>query len=632
MALDIITFDNQRGSAFFKAVGHPLCAPQAEALLAKLAAAKRAVAYDPQNTLAAFVALYPRARAHIKAVYAQDVSRFDSPTLGLPTLPITQLAKDDKADLLFAPVYDAARVLHLLRRALPAGCQTLALDEMRLPDRFLADKRNYLNPINFATNFLFFRDQENAHTRLVTANYWSAYGAKAPFVWARVFDENGKALADFEKPLGDANAVFCLDSAEVRREHNLPPFCGQAFLHVAGAAGHDIVKYVVDTYGDDGDVLSCTHDANSFPADLYAGLPAPAKGEKIIFWAQNSHPTEIPANAVAINVMGEKTEARYPHAIAPFATHAIDVGEMLPNVAWPRQLEAQAGRHFVRPRYEAISANGRRRINHVNVERVDLSPDANLPHLAKWVGKGHILPAPLLPRAQYVSECLPTPMSTAQQNLPLLAVAYNAQGQEAGREFLGCLPRNHAKVLNLGELAAGLADDEHGHIELLYDFSAGGEGDGWLHSLFRYTDKASGHAAETSFGSHMFNHLITYKNEPQSYKGPPPGLSTRLFLRIPPPPVRAFCHLIYPVGVEWDAKSSTVLELKNAKGELLAESPLAIPAGGSHVFYCDEVFSSQELSRAAGGYVVIRDANCRLFGYHGARRNGAFALDHMFGF
>jgi hypothetical protein len=34
-----------------------------------------------------------------------------------------------------------------------------------------------------------------------------------------------------------------------------------------------------------------------------------------------------------------------------------------------------------------------------------------------------------------------------------------------------------------------------------------------------------------------------------------------------------------------------------------------------------------------GAYVIIRDTTCRLFGYHGLLNgNGAFSLDHMFGF
>ena len=69
-----------------------------------------------------------------------------------------------------------------------------------------------------------------------------------------------------------------------------------------------------------------------------------------------------------------------------------------------------------------------------------------------------------------------------------------------------------------------------GHAELVYDFRDGGEADGWLHALFRYEDRRSGHVAESSFGAHIFNTVMTYKDEPQSYSGPPPGLTTRLFL------------------------------------------------------------------------------------------------------
>ena len=63
-----------------------------------------------------------------------------------------------------------------------------------------------------------------------------------------------------------------------------------------------------------------------------------------------------------------------------------------------------------------------------------------------------------------------------------------------------------------GDIAAGNSPGDSpweagpwGHVELIYDFAAGGEADGWLHSLFRYEDKRSGHTAETSFGAHMFN-------------------------------------------------------------------------------------------------------------------------------
>ena len=643
MALAIETFSNQTGggSAFFKAVGHPLCLELAHGILGKITAARRAAAFDPQQTLAAFLAVHSAINGHktedkLQAVYAQDVLRFGESAASCKVSPITDLPNDD-IDLLFVPLFDAEFLVKQIRPILPAHCAVITLDDMRLPERFLADTRRYLNPVNFATNMLFFREQQGLHTRLVTANYWSAYGAKEPFVWGRLFDGDGNALADFEKPLGGAHHTFCLDSVELKRELNLDDFCGQVFLHVARAAGHDIVKYVADTYGDVANgktrELSCTHDANSWPADFYAGVPAPEAGDEVLLWVQNSHPAPIPAGVVGANIMGDEAAAYYGEEIPPFATHAINLGELLPNAVWPAQIEIRAGRHFVRPRYEVINRAGRRRINHANVERIDLSPDQNIPNLQKYCGKGYILPAPILPKAQYRSWCLPTPMSTGCATLPIAAAVYNARGEELARHFFGCLPRRHESLLDLSALAAKLDDNENGHVELTYDFRDGGAGDGWLHALFRYVHVASEHMAETSFGAHMFNHLLTYKNEPQSYKGPPPGLTTRLFLRISPPPTRTFCNLIYSVGVRWHDTSETHLELKNCRGEDVAQKVINIAAGGSFAFSCDEVFSPEEIATAGDlSYVIIRDSTCRLFGYHGAAIGDAFAFDHMFGF
>ena len=45
-------------------------------------------------------------------------------------------------------------------------------------------------------------------------------------------------------------------------------------------------------------------------------------------------------------------------------------------------------------------------------------------------------------------------------------------------------------------------------MELIYDFADGGEADGWLHGLFRYRERNSGHVAETSFGAHIFNAVL----------------------------------------------------------------------------------------------------------------------------
>jgi hypothetical protein len=174
----------------------------------------------------------------------------------------------------------------------------------------------------------------------------------------------------------------------------------------------------------------------------------------------------------------------------------------------------------------------------------------------------------------------------------------------------------------------------YGHIELVYDFSVGGEADGWLHALFRYRHRHSGHAAETSFGAHVFNTIMTYRDEPQSYSGRPPGLSTRLFLRLGEAGYDTFCHLIYPASRPWRAVSATEIILHNGAGDEVARTTLAIPCSGSRLWHHHEAFDAASRARAgAGAHVTIRDTTCRLFGYHGLRgRDGSFSLDHMFGF
>src|SRR5260370_8670821 len=117
--------------------------------------------------------------------------------------------------------------------------------------------------------------------------------------------------------------------------------------------------------------------------------------------------------------------------------------------------------------------------------------------------------------------------------LAIGALCYDPEGREVLKPPFGRLAGAHATALGLGEIDdLGLLDGGYGHIELVYDFSGGGEGDGWLHALFRYRHRQSGHAAETSFGAHVFNTILTYRDEPQSYTGRPPGLSTRLLLRL----------------------------------------------------------------------------------------------------
>ncbi|MDA0654032.1 MAG: hypothetical protein O2905_01720 [Proteobacteria bacterium] len=616
------------GTTLFKALGHPKSARLARDLVSELRGGGPIAVVDPDGAAEVFDAFYGLADCDIAGVYVQNVEDVGRRILGHAARPLSEIA-DTKATPFLAR-FDSRRLQQQLA-AVTGDAAMRGFDDIRLPGAWLGNARNYLDPLNFATNFAFLRDQDGHHTAVRSANYWGGYGAADPELWLCLFNADGDALAEWTQPLPHANGTYQIDSREVRARFGLGPFAGSLFLHALRARGHDVVKYALDTFGDGGDVLSATHDANAWPADFYAGVPAPDDGERVVLWVQNSHPMPIPARSIGVNVMGSDDVAWLDGEIPAFATRAVDVGALAPTARWPSQLEVHAGRHFVRPRYEVIGP-ARTRIAHANVERTDLAADPHLPGLANRLGKGFILPMPILPPDRYRTTVLPTPMARGQHDLPLAAIAAAPDGREAARRFLGRLPRGHRSLLDVDGLVNGDLGG-FGHLELVYDFADGGGADGWLHAIARYQDRETGHIAETSFGAHIFNILDVYKDEPQSYAGPPPGLTTRLFLRVGPAGTETLCHLIYAASKPWRAESDTHLILTAADGAEVATETIRIACGGSRLWRVDEVFDARARERAGENcYVLVRDTTCRLFGYHGLRTEAAFSFDHMFGF
>jgi hypothetical protein len=92
--------------------------------------------------------------------------------------------------------------------------------------------------------------------------------------------------------------------------------------------------------------------------------------------------------------------------------------------------------------------------------------------------------------------------------------------------------------------------------------------------------------------------------------------------------------LIYPASADWHAMSSTELHLVDGSGAVIATQDIQIACRGSATVRPDEMFGATLIAQAgAGGYVLVRDTTCRLFGYHGLMDGaGGFSLDHMFGF
>ena len=169
MSIAIETFSNVTGGvSFFKAVGHPMVAARARALIADIAAAGSVAIYDPHGLADAFAALHDCSALPIAEAFVQDIVKIGKPVLGHSAAPITDLAASG-SKAVFIVAFDSERLEHHIRHLVPAGMRVFSLDAMRLDDDMLTNRQRYLDPLNFATNFAFFRDGAGQHTRLVTA-------------------------------------------------------------------------------------------------------------------------------------------------------------------------------------------------------------------------------------------------------------------------------------------------------------------------------------------------------------------------------------------------------------------------------------------------------------------------------
>ena len=284
MPLRIDTFRNDiGGSSIYKAISHPLAGELARGLVAKLSANGRTAIYDPDGIIEAFETFYPLDGVELAGYFVQNVEHLNRRFRNLQAQPVTELPNARCGTVLVAS-FDDRKPLSQIKHLLPARAETVSFAALKTPSELQTVPDRYLSSLNFATNHVFFRDEGGHHSRLVSANYWTRYGAKKVRLWCRLFAEDGSVLATWFEECGAPESSLVIDSREIRARFGLPAFTGQLFVHAVGVAGHDIVKYALDTYGDDARVLSATHDANSWPADLYAGLPAPADGEDVVLW------------------------------------------------------------------------------------------------------------------------------------------------------------------------------------------------------------------------------------------------------------------------------------------------------------------------------------------------------------
>src|SRR5262249_7347097 len=149
--------------------------------------------FDPDDVVEPLFVMHPPPFTPA-GLFVQDVQGIGRPRAGLPGQPLTALAGSGARAVLVA-AFDAERSVGRIKPLLPRGALVLTLDEARLPVSLLTNRRRYLDRLNFATNLCFFREEAGLSTRLVTANYWSGYGAGDVRLWLRLFDRAGHVLS-----------------------------------------------------------------------------------------------------------------------------------------------------------------------------------------------------------------------------------------------------------------------------------------------------------------------------------------------------------------------------------------------------------------------------------------------------
>ena len=207
--LNIQTFDNRAGgNLLYKALTHPLAAEAIAWLYARM---RGPVAlYDPEGIAAPLLALHPISLA---GLYVHDVAAVGAVRAGHVARPLTELPQSDARTVLIA-AFDAGRIASRIAHLLPKSAELVSLDKVKLPDALLTNRARYLDKLNFATNFAFFRDANGLSTRLVSANYWSGYGGGGIRLWLRLFDETGNALATWEQEVASGPCGFSVESAK----------------------------------------------------------------------------------------------------------------------------------------------------------------------------------------------------------------------------------------------------------------------------------------------------------------------------------------------------------------------------------------------------------------------------------
>ena len=248
--------------------------------------------------------------------------------------------------------------------------------------------------------------------------------------------------------------------------------------------------------------------------------------------------------------------------VPPYATWRLDVEEACcPMLAGRSKSKFRPASISCARAMKLFPRNGHARISHPNVERNDLKPDRQtwrtrraawqIAYRARAGAAARTISRPRLCQRR----CRPGSRICRSKRWSMMRAA-NWPSINSAISSAAIPSRSTSTSLFKGEKL----DGGYGHIELVYDFAAGHEADGWLHGLFRYR-RPHRATRRKPVSARMYSTRCSptktnRKAMPARRRASARGFSCAWA----PQPYDTMCHLIYPASHPGMTTSDTSLD------------------------------------------------------------------------
>ena len=275
-------------------------------LYARLAGAGPVALFDPEDVAGALAVMHPDLPP-LEGLYVQDVQAIGRVRAGSCRAAADRPAAVDCARPCWSRRSTPSASSTASATSCPPAAEIVTLDDARIPEAMLTNPRRYLDRLNFATNYAFFREAARpVHPPRHRELLGRATARAQVRLWLRLFDAAGAVLAEWERGRparprrhrdrqrrGARALRACRSSpASFSSTRSAPPATTSSNTRSTPTARATTRRSPARTTRTPG-------RRTAMPAS-----PPRTPGERVVLWVQNSHAVPIPPGGLALDRMG----------------------------------------------------------------------------------------------------------------------------------------------------------------------------------------------------------------------------------------------------------------------------------------------------------------------------------------